>query len=102
MSRTLENPRLRGGRLGRFQLLERATLAVARQQDVVALDHLVESGRLQAEQARRVLLYAARGFERRLDEPPLEARDHLAQADALGGHRDLGDVEARGALHVVG
>src|SRR5262245_51461121 len=84
--------RLRRG----LDLLERAPLALAGENDAVALDHLVEGRGFEAEEAGCVLLHAPRGLERRLDEPALEAGDHVAQADALGRDRDLRDVEARG------
>ena len=60
------------------------------QQDVVALDHLVEGGGLQPQQPGRLLLHAARRVEGGLDEPPLEARDHVPEADALRRHASCG------------
>src|SRR5262245_27579542 len=87
---------------GLRSVLDGPALAVARQEDAVALDHLVERRGLEAQQARRLLLNIAGGLERGLDQASLEVGDHLAQADALGRHADVGHVEAGRRAHVVG
>src|SRR5262245_13224669 len=64
------------GRLGRrlFHVLERAALALALagEEDVVPLDHLVERRGLEPQEAGGFLLDAARGLERGLDQAALE------------------------------
>src|SRR6185312_13306511 len=53
--------------------------ALAARTDLVALDHLVQRGRLDVKQFRGPFLHAAGRLERRLDQPFLEVGDHVLE-----------------------
>src|SRR5258708_26803855 len=87
----------RGLDRGGLHFLDHPPLPFAGEEDVVALDHLVEGGRLQAEQAGRVLLHAAGGLEgdsmRRRSKFAITSRRLMASGGtATWGRRQLGLV----------
>ena len=67
----------------------------------MALDHLVERGRLDLQQLRGALLHAAGLLERRLDQAALERDLGVAVRDALGRNDELRHLEAAAAAHVI-
>jgi hypothetical protein len=69
----------------------------------VALDHLVQRGRLDVQQLGRALLDAACGLERRRNQSLLEIRDHVLERNPLRRHDKLRrHLGARRFPYVVG
>src|SRR3954447_1279196 len=88
--------------LGRLRL---AAVAVRRslspRPDLVALDHLVQRGRLDVQELGGALLDATGGFERRFDQPLLEVGDDLLERNALRRHDELRHLKIWRLAHVI-